>query len=325
MSVDASLNSFDGTRIHYELDAVFETDVPGPDVLHCDGIGCDGYIWRYLRPRLRARGRVIHPHTRGHGRSGAPVDPKAVAIGHVVDDFRRVLDAVESRSCVMIGHSMGVQVALELWNRDRPRVAALVLLCGSYGNPASTFRDGQAMRHLLPLLRAGVRLGGERLRALWRVATPTAFSSFLAQLTELHPDFLRKHDLHLYLSHLAEMDPQVFFDMLAGAEAHSAAAYLTSIDVPTLVISGELDRFTPAWLSSEMAHRIPTAESVCVRDGTHASPVEHPMQINLRIERFIDEHFPQRALSEAAPAPAPKSEPASPVTRRRKSSRAADQ
>ena len=98
--------------------------------------------------------------------------------------------------------------------------------------------------------------------------------------------------MELYLAHLAEMDPQVFFEMLAGAEAHSASAFLTQIDVPTLLISGEHDQFTPAWLSSDMSRRIPTAELLCVRDGTHAAPVEQPTEINLRVERFLEAHFP---------------------------------
>lgn len=280
------IESFDRTAIH----ATTEGDGPY-DILLCDGIGCDGYIWRYLRPHLRTRARVVHPHIRGHGKSGVPEDLTVVGIPDIAQDFRRVLDAVGSERVVVMGHSMGVQVALETWHQDPARVVGLVLLCGSYGHPASTFRDGPSMRYLLPLLRAGARAGGRTLRRLWRVATPTRMSSLLAQLTELHPDFLRPHDLELYLGHLAEMDPQVFFEMLAGAEAHTASPYLTHIDVPTLIVAGEHDRFTPAWLSTEMARRIPTSEFLCVRDGTHASPVEQPTEINLRIERFLDAHF----------------------------------
>ena len=284
--ISESIPSFDNTLIHFTVDG------DGPlDFLLCDGIGCDGYIWRYLRPHLRERGRIIHPHIRGHGNSGVPQDLCLVGIGDVATDFRRVLDHVQSRRVVVFGHSMGVQVALETWHQAPDRVAAIVLMCGSHGHPASTFHDGRAMRLLLPLLRAGARAGGETLRRIWRTVTPTRMSALVAQLTELHPDFLRPHDLELYLGHLANMDPQVFFEMLGGAEAHTASPYLTQIDVPALLIAGEHDRFTPAWLSAEMARRIPTAEFLCVRDGTHAAPVEQPTEINLRVEQFLNAHF----------------------------------
>ena len=37
-------------------------------VLLCDGIGCDGYVWRHLRHDLGDR-HCVHPHYRGHGRT----------------------------------------------------------------------------------------------------------------------------------------------------------------------------------------------------------------------------------------------------------------
>ena len=47
--------------------------------LFCDGIGCDGYVWRYLREDLGAR-FCLHPHYRGHGRTALPRDPLRVTI-----------------------------------------------------------------------------------------------------------------------------------------------------------------------------------------------------------------------------------------------------
>jgi len=273
----------DSTKIFYEVEG------DGPiDLLLCDGIGCDGFIWKYLRPELARRGRVIHPHMRGHGRSDEPVDPQRVTIGHIVEDLRGILDAEGSRRVVALGHSMGVQVALELCRRDGPRVAGLVLMCGSYENPVATFRNGHALRRLLPAIRLLATGVAEPLRAVWKALVPTSLSFHLAQIVEIHPDWVRPKDFAPYLDHLARMHPRVFFEMLAGAEAHSAAAYLPHIDVPVLVVSGEEDRFTPAWLSHQMAERIPTSEHLDVREGTHTAPIEHPTLVNLTIERFLD-------------------------------------
>ncbi|MEZ4468186.1 MAG: hypothetical protein R3F43_28075 [bacterium] len=43
--VTGTFESFDGTRLLYEIEG--EGDI---DLLLCDGIGCDGFIWKYLRP-----------------------------------------------------------------------------------------------------------------------------------------------------------------------------------------------------------------------------------------------------------------------------------
>lgn len=284
---EGTATSFDGTQLW------FRTVGDGPrDFLLCDGIGCDGFIWRYLEPELLRRGRIIHLHMRGHGRSEMPRDAAAVDIGHLADDCRAVLDAVGSERAVVLGHSLGVQVSLETWHRHGQRVAGLVLCCGSYENPTATFHDHRAMERLLPFLRGATRIGGRPLKQIWRrlVALPLAFH--VARATEIHPDHARREDMMPYLEHLSRMDPRLFFDILRGAAAHSAGSFLADIDVPVLVVAGERDRFTPAYLSEQMCARIPAAESLVVPDGTHTAPIEHPTLVNLTITRFLDRHFP---------------------------------
>src|SRR3954471_20976233 len=41
-------------------------------VVFCDGIGCDGYVWKYLERALGADYRIVHWHYRGHGRTPPP-------------------------------------------------------------------------------------------------------------------------------------------------------------------------------------------------------------------------------------------------------------
>ena len=69
----------DGTRIHYSVWDPLEvapggaTDAPPPHTLVlCDGIGCDGYAWKYLIRHFQRTCRIIHWQYRGHGKSGLP-------------------------------------------------------------------------------------------------------------------------------------------------------------------------------------------------------------------------------------------------------------
>ena len=41
----------------------------------CDGIACDGFIWKYLWDDLAPTAPLTHWHYRGHGRSAAPAIP----------------------------------------------------------------------------------------------------------------------------------------------------------------------------------------------------------------------------------------------------------
>lgn len=285
-SSDGWFESFDGTRLYYEIEG--EGDI---DLLLCDGIGCDGFIWRYLRPHLLERGRIIHLHMRGHGRSDRPRVPTNVAIHHMADDWRGLLDLLGSRHAVALGHSMGVQVALELAHRDQPRIEGLALLCGSFENPVRTFHDGRVLERILPVFRGVAAIGGAPLRAAWNklVKLPAAFH--VARMTEIHPDLIRRRDFEPYLAHLAAMDPRLFFSMLDATRQHSARPWLAGLPIPVLVVAGEQDRFTPPRLSKEMADLLPRGELLMVEEGTHTAPIEHPTQVDLAVCDFFDRHF----------------------------------
>ncbi|MBI4197160.1 MAG: alpha/beta hydrolase, partial [Deltaproteobacteria bacterium] len=59
------------------------------------------------------------------------------------------------------------------------------------------------------------------------------------------------------------------------------------IKVPTLILGGELDQFTPAWISKKMHRLIPNSEILMIHKATHAALVEQPELVNLRIEKFL--------------------------------------
>ena len=51
---------------------------------------------------------------------------------------------------------------------------------------------------------------------------------------------------------------------------------LRSVDVPTLVVYGTLDRATPPALNKEIAAAIPTSEIMEIADCGHCPPLETP-------------------------------------------------
>lgn len=280
----------DRTPIYFEVTEA-ETrgrgaSAPVP-VVFSDGIGCDGFVWKYLAQELAKSRDLIHWHYRGHGESGLPRDADRVAIADCADDLVSVLDTVGVDRAVLAGHSMGVQVSLEAWRRAHDRVAGLILVCGSYGNPLRTFRGRRVLEDILPAVRFAVHRIPRLVTSFWRNVIPTDLAFEIATLVELNAELIRREDFFPYLEHISRVDVQLFLDMLAAAGRHTAREILPLVDCPTLIVAGDRDSFTPVSLSQEMNRLIPQSELHVVEAGSHTAPIEKPSEVNQRVLRFL--------------------------------------
>jgi pimeloyl-ACP methyl ester carboxylesterase len=252
----------------------------------CDGIACDGFIWRYLVDDLAALGPVVHWNYRGHGRSGAPVDPGRVSIEAFVDDMAAVRDSITGPQ-VLVGHSMGCQLVLEAY-RSRPAdIAALILICGAPGRMTHTFKGSDALAQALPRLIERVERHPHLARALWSAMPPKVATRIALATGEVDAGAIDPHALEAYTEHVANLDVGMFLRMLQAIGEQSAEDMLSSVAVPTLVIAGELDTFTPPHLAERMAASIPHCELALVRGATHVVPIERRDEIRERIATFV--------------------------------------
>ncbi|MFO0663280.1 MAG: alpha/beta hydrolase [Polyangiaceae bacterium] len=278
----------DGTRLYVRAyDRPEHGDGPNVRGFFTDGIGCDGFIWKRSWERIAESLSLTHWNYRGHGRSAPPTDADRLSIEDCAEDLERVIRAEPEQPNVLFGHSMGVQVALEHYRKYPGSTRALVLICGSYGKVTHTVRGMPILEYILPSLTRFVEKYPEVVRAVWpRIPHETALRMAL-KLGDLDPDNARIEDIVPYMTHMASVDIAMFLRMLKFAGEHTAESYLEEVHVPTLVIAGERDTFTPAWLSTSMAHRIPDAELLMVPGGSHAAPLEQPDLVHDAIMKFL--------------------------------------
>ncbi|HEX5037555.1 MAG TPA: alpha/beta hydrolase, partial [bacterium] len=121
-----------------------------------------------------------------------------------------------------------------------------------------------------------------------RLLLQNPLSFFLGGVLKvMHTGMIDKKDTERYIEHILSVDPTFFQMLLKSAQDSSSEDMLRTIRVPTLIIAGELDQFTPVWLSKKMHRLIPESELFVMHKATHAGLVEQPDLINLRIEKFI--------------------------------------
>jgi len=219
----------------------------------------------------------------------------------ICQDLGHLMDATGLGEAVVVGHSMGVQVALEFHRRYRARVKGLVLICGSYGTPLDTWHDHSLLRLAFPSIKRAVERAPELSRALVSRLLNTPMALEVGIRAELNPELIKRSDFAPYIEHLAKMDPLAFVRTLDSLKDHSALDHLAHVDVPTIVIGGEGDRFTPVWLSQRMAELIPHAEYIFIPGGTHTAPLERPNLVNAAVERFLSERVRPASLTPGQP------------------------
>jgi len=263
-------------------------------MLCCNGVGVSTFFFKYVIEHFRDRYQVIVWDYPGHGRSTAPPEPIEEAnltVERFADDAAAVLDHIGVNApAILLGHSMGVQVILEILRRHPQRVRALIPMFGTFGRPLDTFMDSPYSRRIFDMLRRvagwGGRSGSRLLRSLFD--SPFAFQMGAAAGL-VDRNHAGQADIDRYLEHLAHMDPRVFLRTVSQMADHDAADMLPYVSVPVLVIAGGRDVFTPMHRSLFMAEQLPNAELLLLEEGSHAAIIEHPDTINQRIDRFIAE------------------------------------
>lgn len=101
-------------------------------LLAVHGITASHRAWPLVADRLPGT-RMIAPDLRGRG--GSRGLPGPWGMPQHADDLAALLDAAEIESCLVLGHSMGAFVAVELARRHPDRVAGLVLIDGGLPIP----------------------------------------------------------------------------------------------------------------------------------------------------------------------------------------------
>ncbi len=271
----------DGVRL-----AVREWPGDGPSLLLHHGLASTSHIWDLVAPRLAPRFRVVAYDQRGHGLSGKP--SSGYGFDHLTADAAAVIRTLRLRKPVVVGHSWGANVALQL-GVDRPRlVSGAVLIDGGFLSMRDRMDWRTARTVLAPPELKGMPLEPFRagLRSFTRGAievTPEVEAVFLSLMRvdrdgNLHPRLSRANHLKI-LRAMWEQDTQ---------------GLLRRVRIPTLVLGV---RSAPGTSDSagfmqakEQAAAVVRALGDPVRfewiDGIHDITLQRPDAVARRLERF---------------------------------------
>lgn len=251
------LDNSSGERIFYARHRSRKAPDKAPAVVCVHGAGGSHLNWP--AEILRLPGAVVYAlDLPGHGRS---TGSGRQTVGEYVAMLVSLLDALNLPDAVIVGHSMGSAVALEMALAHPDRVRGLVLV-GS----------GARLR-VAPAILQGLREDFENAVKLigdWAYG-PNA------------PAELKRLGQQL----MAETLPEVMHGDFLACDAFDVMERLGEIHAPTLVISGTADQLTPVKYASFLAQNIPGAELLLVENAGHMVMLERPQEVGEALARFV--------------------------------------
>jgi pimeloyl-ACP methyl ester carboxylesterase len=246
--------------------------------------------------------RQVYYDHRGHGLSGQ-ASAETSTIEQLAHDLDSVLRAmVPEGPIVLIGHSMGGMVIMEL-AAEHPelfedRVLGVAFIATAAGEVGSRGLPRPLLSKYNPLTRGVGNLAGwqpglvEFVRAAGGQLTRQAVRRLAFGSREVSP---RLVDFMLQMLDLTPVRGLVnFVDTLGSHNRYAALAALKHAEV--LVIGGDSDRFTPFAHAERIAAELPEAELVRVRGAGHMVLLEQPELVTSHLIDLL-----QRCFGSAAP------------------------
>jgi 3-oxoadipate enol-lactonase len=249
----------------------YEVVGDGPPVVLLHPFPANHELWEPAAKLLAQRYRLILPDLRGHGASEIGEGPATMA-KHAVD-LARILNEEQVGRAPFVGVSIGGYVLFEFWRQFRGRVAALVL-CNTKAQ-ADT-----------PEARAG------RLQAAADVlerGTEPFFSSMVCKLLGEATRRARPDLVEGALRMMRKMSAEDVAMVQRGmAERPDSVETLKTINVPTLIVTGDEDVLTGVVEAELMKRNLAGSQMKVVAKAGHYSPWEQPEEVGKMLRQFMD-------------------------------------
>ena len=243
----------------------------GPPVVLLHPFPVNHEFWLPVAATLSLRYKLILPDMRGHGDSDVGEGP-ATMDKHATD-LTRVMNDADIGRAPLVGVSIGGYALFEFWARYRGRVAGL----GLFNTKAPADNDE---------VRAGrLKAASDVLERGTEPFLESMIPRVLGQRTrETRPDLVDGA-----LRMMRKMSPQDVAQVQAGmAQRRDYVDAMKTINVPTLIVTGEQDTLTGINEAELLRQHINGSRLQVIPKAGHYSPWEQPDEAAKLLRQFLD-------------------------------------
>lgn len=242
-------------------------------ILFVHGLSGNASVWTPYEKAFEKKYNIIAPDLRGHGLSARRRHYRDYSITHFAEDLRALLEELQAEALVVVCHSLGALVVLELVRRYPALVSGIVFI-----SPAADTR----------------RLFAYHRRHLWRSlgAVAAFLLASLALWRRGRADYRRYRSSHDWdpwriFDDISRMGVRPYLYSLSHLYAYQDAPRWSALRVPAMVVHGSADSMVPFATACCIARRIPRSTLVRIEGSDHMLPIVRVEQLVKAIQDFL--------------------------------------
>jgi pimeloyl-ACP methyl ester carboxylesterase len=274
-----------GAQLYYED----RGDKKGRPLFLLHGWAISSVFFSEQIPMLVKNGyRVITWDWRGHGKSGwngslKNISSKEELLELMYDDFKTLIAHLEiDEPYGLIGHSAGAGVGLSIALSNPDEVVALTILNSSYVL-AENFAEKAVWQVIPPILEA-----------TFNPIVQIPYKLVMRSSVPLISLALNKSSKRVrsWIEDLIGVKKRTVMEEIKNLKNYNLLDELPKVNIPCLIIAGQLDVLTPPRRARTLHKKIPNSELHIIRNTGHLSMVERSDLVNKHLIRFLKREYP---------------------------------
>ncbi|MFI5137784.1 MAG: alpha/beta fold hydrolase [Sphingobacteriales bacterium] len=255
------------------IEIAYEIAGKGAPIVLIHGHPFDHTMWHPQVEAFSNNHKVITPDLRGYGKSSLPAG-EITRFEDYATDVLLLLDQLKVDRFHLAGLSMGGQVIMEIFRQAPDRIRTLIFADTFAGLDSPEVKQGR--------YDTATRLENEGMDAY-------AGEVIYKMIKPAHVSSMPEVAAHVIKMMKATSPKAAATALRARAERIDyLAEVLPQINVPTLVIVGREDEFTPVAKAEELRENLQNCKLVIIEDAGHLPNLEHPEEFNTAVLDFLE-------------------------------------
>jgi non-heme chloroperoxidase len=281
----------DGEQIFYSRNFT-EVDDSKPVLVFNYGLVCSNHHWKYQLSHFDTLGYQILIHDyRGHFQSSGKEHLENVTFNQIARDIYDLCHFLNIKQTIMLGHSMGVNICLQIAKNHPEMVKGMILISGTFMPVKDVMFDSNIMEFITPVVTSFMNSYPLAFKKIWTSSGGNPIVREIIHTTGFNRKHVSKEFIEIYLNRVGQLGPEMFFQLFSEMGKQNISSSLDRMNIPALVMGGSNDNVIPNHLQRTLASLLPKSETYFMKGGSHVPQADFPDLINERMDLFINQNF----------------------------------